>query len=505
LIACCVAAFARLAEPQLWMMGLDIPDSLFGTAWANYRIFSNISTLVFVTLLMVGGLLGDLFGRRRLFLIGIAGFVLANVLTLVSPTPALFIVSRALMGGFGALFLPQTLAMIRVGYKDHDREIAMLTYTMVSAVGALASLLALLIEVRWGGRATVVIPMVVGAVALPLAWRMLPESRARGFPRRNEIIAAAVWSIAILALFFGLTIGWAADSLRNPVSFAAFGLALAGVVAIVVIRKLDRNPGITRRVVGVRTAYITVLLVISATLGLALASYVTRVYGYFQQVQGIGYVISGLLLLPILLGCGLALPAAIRLAGRFEPRKVIGGGLAAMGAAMVASALAQPGSPYWPLIIPMMAFGFGYLLAASAWNNTLLSAMPSGVAGVTAAISKSALSAGAAASTALGALVLVTYGGQELARRLSELGLSEDQTAVVVKAIDTFLRSGITLETVEGTPRVIGETLLMVYRDAYNFGNAAVLVTVGVASLLVGALVWPKFLWQAVRDRESEE
>src|SRR6478735_3043744 len=72
LAACCTIAFAKLVDPQLWMMGLDIPTSAFGEAWEPYRAFAGVSTLVLTAFLLFGGLLGDVYGRRRILIIGTA-------------------------------------------------------------------------------------------------------------------------------------------------------------------------------------------------------------------------------------------------------------------------------------------------------------------------------------------------------------------------------------------------------------------------------------------------
>jgi MFS family permease len=76
------------------MMGLDIPASAFGSAWADYRIFAGLNAVVLLALLLLGGVLGDAFGRRRVLLLGAGGDTLANVLALVAPNPPLFVAGR---------------------------------------------------------------------------------------------------------------------------------------------------------------------------------------------------------------------------------------------------------------------------------------------------------------------------------------------------------------------------------------------------------------------------
>jgi hypothetical protein len=65
LAACCTVACARMVDPKLWMMGLEIPVAAFGAGWEDYRVFSTVTTMLLLVCLLFGGLLGDYFGRRR--------------------------------------------------------------------------------------------------------------------------------------------------------------------------------------------------------------------------------------------------------------------------------------------------------------------------------------------------------------------------------------------------------------------------------------------------------
>ena len=70
LAACCAVAFARMVDPKLWMMGLDIPATAFGAGWQGYRVFNAVVVLLLLAGMLVGGLLGDYFGRRRVLVWG---------------------------------------------------------------------------------------------------------------------------------------------------------------------------------------------------------------------------------------------------------------------------------------------------------------------------------------------------------------------------------------------------------------------------------------------------
>jgi MFS transporter, DHA2 family, multidrug resistance protein len=191
LAACCTVALSRLADPKLWMMGWDIPDTAFGAGWQGYRLFSVVSVLIMLACMLVGGLLGDFFGRRRVLLLGTLVSTLAGAMAALSPSVPWFVATRTLDVAASALAFPLTLAVVRLTFQGRERALAMLVYVTVSSVAMLVALLAIIIEQLAGWRATLVVPSVAGVVGSYLAWRYVPESRARERVLRQALTAVA--------------------------------------------------------------------------------------------------------------------------------------------------------------------------------------------------------------------------------------------------------------------------------------------------------------------------
>ncbi|NJM05661.1 MFS transporter, partial [Candidatus Gracilibacteria bacterium] len=202
LAACCSVAFAQQAEPHLWMIGLDIPASAFGTAWREYRFLSNFGVVLFVACQLLGGVLGDLYGRRRMLLIGAIGATVANVLSLAAWNVPSLIAARGIVGMLGALAFPLALGIIRLAFTSNERKVALLIYTFCTALGVLAGLLAIPIDDWFGWRWALLLPILSGIVGIGLAWRYVPESRAHGGLRRVEAVTTAAWSLVFLGLIF---------------------------------------------------------------------------------------------------------------------------------------------------------------------------------------------------------------------------------------------------------------------------------------------------------------
>jgi MFS family permease len=492
LAACCVVAFAKLADPQAWMMGLDIPVSAFGAAWSDYRVFASINALVLIAFLLLGGVLGDALGRRRVMLFGVALATLANVLAFLAPAPPEFIVGRVLEAFGSALALPMTLGVIRLSFEGRARPLALLVYTFVTALGSLASLLALVLDDVLGWRATLVLPIAAGSIGVVLTLRFVPESRAGGAHSFRRGLAAATWSLVLLVATIGVIAMHQAGP--NPITVTALVLSAAAALALVLSGRgrLRADHGLQ---LGPRQRFVfSTMLLAAAMLSMGLSGYLTQLYSFFTVVQGYGTIFGGLALAPIVLICVPVARPAARLAMQGNPRRLIAGGLALMGVALMGSALLRPGVAYWVLAIPMAVFGVGYLLGQTTWNNAFLSALPADLVGVSAGISKAVAQAGVVLGTSVLGTIVLNYGEADFTRRLSAVGLSSEQIAAATAAVDVVLQADFPLGSTG--PSVITRTTLLqnglmaAYNESFTVGLAAALLWAALACLGVAALTY---------------
>ncbi|MEU3712044.1 MFS transporter [Streptomyces catenulae] len=197
-------------------------------------------TLAFALGVVTGARLGDLYGYKRVFLIGMAGFTAASALCGAAPTPGLLVAARVLQGLFGAAMIPQVLSQIQLLYAPHERGRAMAAFSSLSSLAAALGpvLGALLLESAWTGlgwRAVFLINVPVGAVAVFAAWRVLPEGRATTRPRL-DLPGVVLSGIGLLLLLYPLTL--ASDRGTWPVwSWAAFVL---GVLVLALFHRAQR-------------------------------------------------------------------------------------------------------------------------------------------------------------------------------------------------------------------------------------------------------------------------
>jgi EmrB/QacA subfamily drug resistance transporter len=189
----------------------DLGASLAAVQWvvAAYA-------LAFGLLLVTGGRLGDLYGRRRMFLLGVAGFTLASALAGAAPSPGLLIIGRAFQGAAAAIMVPQILATVQVIFSATERQAAYGLYGGVTGLAAVAGPLVsgyLVARDPFGlaWRSIFLVNVPLGLAALVLAARLVPESRAPN-ARRLDLVGVALLSAALLGVLYplvqGRELGW---------------------------------------------------------------------------------------------------------------------------------------------------------------------------------------------------------------------------------------------------------------------------------------------------------
>ncbi len=154
-----------------------------GTNFSEVQLIVAGYALSFAVLLITGGRLGDLYGRRRMYMIGMTGFTIASALCGFAQSPTALVASRVLQGAFAAVMVPQALSFIQVTFTAREQSRAYAMYGMTIGFGMIAGQLlgGLLVSANLFGldwRPVFLVNLPFGAIALTLAWLLVPESRA---------------------------------------------------------------------------------------------------------------------------------------------------------------------------------------------------------------------------------------------------------------------------------------------------------------------------------------
>jgi EmrB/QacA subfamily drug resistance transporter len=398
--------------------------------------------LAFAAMLIVAGSFGDLLGRKRLFLGGIALFGLASLAAGIAQTPGELIASRVVQGVAAAAMIPQLLATFRVIFSGEERGKA---FAMYGAILGFASALGLVLGgvlteaniLGWGWRTVFFINVPIAVVSLIAAVRVVPETNDPE-AGRPDLVGAALLAASIVAIAYplleGRGLGW------PTWTWLLLGAGLAGLTALAVVEERRRH---TRVAPLLRTRLLRIPA-FSAGMFVQLA-FSAGLQGFFlifaiwiQSGMGFSALGAGLTALAFSVGSFLLAPIAVPLAQR-HGRFVLsaGGVLMALGAVgvILGADHVGTGSNPWPVVPGMVVAGMGLSLLIIPLVNVVLAAVPHEVAG----------GAGGIFSTAqqLGGALGVAVVGTVFFARLEEHSFtgSFEQAALVVIAL--FVAAGL--------------------------------------------------------------
>lgn len=413
--AMCFALFMVMLDNTVVNVALpsiqrELRASLAGLEWTV-----NAYTLTFAVLLVTGGRLGDILGRRRVFLAGVVIFAASSAAIGVSPNQAALVAGRAVQGVGAALMMPGTLSIISSVFPPEERGRAIGTWAGVSglalAIGPVVGG-ALTEYVSWRAIFFLNLPVAVAAIVVTLF--AAPESRDESTQHRIDYLGIATLSLGlsalVLALVEGNAWGWGSARIVALLVTAAVGLA-----AFVVVERRAAEPMVDFRFFRSRTflganavAFIVSFAMLAMFFFLAL---------YMQNILGYSAVEAGVRFLPSTLMIILVAPIAGRLADRIGPRWLIAVGLSLVGTAMLLLTGLRVDTGYGHLLPPFMLMGVGIALTMSPMSTAAMNSVAVEKAGVASGIlSMNRMVGGTFGVAALGALF------QHLARnRLGEL------------------------------------------------------------------------------------
>lgn len=342
-----------------------------GFSSASLSWVLNAYTLTFGGLLLLGGRMGDLLGRRRAFLGGVALFTVASFAGGLAGTDGQLLAARAIQGIGAAVAAPSVFALVMTNFAEGtERNRALGVVTAVSAAGGSIGLILGGMLTTWASwRWTLFINVPIGLAVLPLAHRFLDESeRATG---RFDVAGAISSTLGAGALVYGF-IRVAEDGWGEPVALASFALAVVVLAGFVAHEARAAQPLLPLRLLAGRTAaggYLAMLALPAALFGMFF--FLTQ---YLQQVQDLSALTTGLAFLPLtalIFGMSQVVPGLLP---KFGPRPFLLGGLGLIVAGMAWLTQISVDTGYLTgMLGPMLLFGTGAGLAFMPLSAIILS------------------------------------------------------------------------------------------------------------------------------------
>ena len=374
-----------------------------GFSAANLSWVQNAYTLAFGGLLLLGARAGDIFGRRRVFMFGIALFTVASLFGGLAQSASWLLVARALQGGAAAMAAPSTLALLSARFTGgHERTRAVALFSAVSGAGGSVGLVVGGVLTTWASwRWALLVNVPIGVIVLALSPRALPETPRR--PGRFDLQGALTSTLGMGALVYGIvragTAGWGDGA---TIAWLVVGVVLLSAFVLVELRA--EQPITPLRLFASRErtgAYISRALVFGG-----LFSMFFFIIQFLQEVYGYSAVRAGLAFLPQTILTFAMVRSVPKLAPKFGMQRLLIAGLVIALAGTAWMSRISQGTPYFPQVaIPLLLLGIGIGLAGTPLTSMGIARVAPEDAGAASGLVTAAQQVGG--SLCLGVLVTV--------------------------------------------------------------------------------------------------
>jgi EmrB/QacA subfamily drug resistance transporter len=474
LAAAIMGSFVATLDSTAVNVALPAIRADLGGGLAAQQWISNAYLLTLGSLILVGGSFGDLFGERRVFSVGVAGFGIVSAICAAAPSIEVLVAARALQGVFGALLTPSALAVIVAAFPQRERGAAIGSWT------------------AWAGIAVIVGPLVGGYLVDAVSWRLIfavnlpfvaltlvlvalavPQRERGGARPRIDWLGAALTALGlagpVLALIRQPAVGWNSAEVWGP---GLGGLALLGL--FVLHERRTPAPMLPLGLFARRNFAVANIETFALYAGLSATFFFLVVF--LQQVAGYTALDAGLATMPSTLVMFALSRWMGRLSGRFGPRLFMGGGPLLAAAGLVLMLRLGAHVRYVSDLLPaLVIFSLGLSVTVAPLTTTVLADADESNAGIASGINNAiARVAALVAIAALGAIVAAQF-TSSLDRRLAGRTLSPGARAAVAQARRQTLASVDPARSGPVVARAVQESSVHAFR-----------VGEGISALLVG-------------------
>ncbi len=339
----------------------------------------NAYTLTFAVLLLSAAAVGERFGRRRIFVLGIAVFTVASAVAALAPSIGVLVLARAVQGAGGAMIMPLSLTLFSASVPPERRNVALGIWGAIGgAAVALGPLVGGAVTSGWSWQYIFWLNVPVGLVLIPLAWWKLAESR--GVRSRLDLVGVALVSVGLFGVVLGLVDG-NSHGWTSAVVLSSFAVGVASLMMFLAWELRSDHPMLDMRLFrdrGFTSVNVTAMLFSFGMFGA-----IFFLVQFLQTVQGLSPLAAGVRILPWTAMPMLLAPVVGQLAERWggKPLVVTGLTLQAIGLTWLAT-VTSPTVPYADLVVPFTVCGIGMTLFFVPLASLVLGAVPRSLEGV---------------------------------------------------------------------------------------------------------------------------
>ncbi|MDT4985471.1 MAG: hypothetical protein QOF95_2961, partial [Pseudonocardiales bacterium] len=369
---------ATVVNVALPALGRDLNAGFSGLQWTI-----NGYTLTLAALILLGGSLGDRYGRRRVFVVGVVWFALASALCALAPNIEVLIAARALQGIGGALLTPGSLAMISASFVPEDRAKAIGAWSGLGGIAsAIGPFLGGYLVDGPGWRWIFLINLPLAAVVVVIARRHVPESLDPDAARHLDVLGAVLGAVGLGGVTYALIAaggGWSANVIISGI------VGVVAIIGFVLNEHRSTHPMLPPKIFANRqfTAANLVTFAVYAALGGVFFFLVVNL----QVVAGFSPLLAGTALLPVTVIMLLLSARSGAMAGRIGPRLPMTLGPLVAAAGVLLLLRVGPGASYLTDVLPAVTvFGLGLSLIVAPLTATVLAAAETRYAGVASGV-----------------------------------------------------------------------------------------------------------------------
>jgi EmrB/QacA subfamily drug resistance transporter len=402
--ALCFALFMIMLDNTVVNVALPAIKADLGITQSELEWTVAAYALTFASLLLTGGKVGDLVGRRKVFMVGLVVFTLSSLFCGLSSSGTELIAARAVQGVGAALMMPSTLSIISATFAVRERGMAIGIWAGVSALAlAIGPLLGGIIteHISWNWIFYVNVP--IGAAGVLAAILVVPESRDTSHEQRLDVPGLLTSGIGLFAIVFGLieghNFGW-----TSPLILSLFAIGAASLAAFVLLELHQRLPMLDLSLFRNGTfagANIVAILVTMAMFGIFVFFPI-----YMQTLLGWSPVQAGAALLPWTILIVIFAPIAGKLSDRVGSRWLMAAGMTTVAACCLVLSTIGVHSTFWDLLPAFILGGLGMSFVMTPMSAAAMGAAPVDKAGVASGVLNTFRQVGVALGIAItGAIV----------------------------------------------------------------------------------------------------
>lgn len=481
----CISVFLAVVDNTIVNVALPRISEQLHTSSGQLQWIVDAYSLVFASMLLIGGNIGDRFGRKGTLQVGLVTFAAFSAFAGLSGSVHELIVARALMGIAGALIFPATLAIITNVFTDHrERATAVGIWTgIVGLAVALGPLTGgwLLGHFWWGSVFFVSLP--IAGLALVAGAFLIPSSRDPSAPRL-DLLGFALSIVGVGAIVY-TTIeapGWGWGSINT---LGGYALGIVVTLMFVAWERRTREPMLdTTLFKNPRFSAASLSIAVGF---FALFGFIFLITQYFQLVRGYDPFSAGVHTLPFAIVTGALSPLAPVAASRYGTKLVVPIGLLLMCAGFVEASTVGVDSAYFgPVIISMVLMASGLAFVSAPSTAAILAALPPAKAGVGSAVNDVSREMGGTFGVAVVGAVFSSVFAPQVVGHLQRLALSRTTLRIAQKSLASALEVAHRVPSHAG---VILDAVRASFIDGLSRASLVCAVVAGVGALLAFAVL----------------